>query len=192
MRRANERKRMTRRPLLLVGVAIALSALIAGSAAWAATSNSPRRTTRPHDAAPAGPTLSASQILSIAESAATAAGDANPTAIEQSAAPVTRTAATAATGADTVDDSAPSYLVAVRGSFVQRAVTPPLGPQVAAGRTGPTIDYPVLILMVSAATGQVTDFGLASNYPDMASVGQTTTTTPAPSQSMSSARRGAR
>lgn len=105
------------------------------------------------------------KILAIALRAAAGAGDPTPTLIQHSAGP--RGKANLISSEDITGGQHHSYLIAERGHFV---VTDSEGVPGSAIPRGS-----VLTLVVNAASGQVTDFGVQNNYPNLAALGPVTT-----------------
>ena len=140
----------TPRRLVVLGLAGALSAWGAIAVSVAAT-KAPRR--EPH--------LSERRIVRIAEQAAAQAGDPTPTLIQHSAG--TRRNANRVDSGDIVPGRQRSYLIAERGHFVFKDVPTPSAAPAPAGT--------VLTLIVSAASGRITDIGVADRYPRLARLG---------------------
>jgi|SRR5579884_48395 len=111
------------------------------------------------------PRLTEKRILSLAEAAARSNGDPHPTLIQH--AEGTRFDANRLGGGDLVFEWNWSYLIAVRGHFAARDFTGPPGARAPRGS--------VITLVVDAASGRVTDFGLSSRYPDLAKLGPVST-----------------
>lgn len=141
---------MVRRRLLVGALAVGL--MVAGIAASAIASSHPA-SARPH--------LSGPRILRIAETAATRAGDPNPTLIQHSAG--TRRRANLIASGDQVPGRRWSYLIAERGHFVLKNPTQPLAARAPRGS--------VLTLVVDASTGKITDSGLSNRYPHLTALG---------------------
>lgn len=114
--------------------------------------------------------FSASEISSLALAKAAQAGDPRPELIQHVRG--TREAATSLTGSivDGLAGQADSYLVAIRGRFTIPKPVPPAEPP-----SGETVTYSVMTLVLDAATGQVTDFGLSNEYPQLSTLGPVTT-----------------
>ena len=112
-------------------------------------------------------------MLRLALAVAARNGDPEPALIQHTIG--TREAATKTTGS-WVESDEPSYLIAMRGNFTARR---PRRPYVADrhSRDPPpeTITYSVQVLVVSVATGHITDSGGGDEYPDLASVGPVVT-----------------
>jgi hypothetical protein len=112
----------------------------------------------------ASTSLTQAQITGIALGFAANAGDPTPTLVEH--VETTRSQAVEASSADTVQNNAASYLIAMRGNFVlQDAPRPP-------GAAAPTGS--VLTLVIDAQTGQLTDIGVQDNVPDLSQLGPVT------------------
>ena len=109
------------------------------------------------------PRLSEQRLLHLAEDAAIRAGDPHPSLIQHAAGP--RLEAGLVGSGDVVNEWNWSYLIAERGHFAQTG----------AGLGNTTITGSVLTLVVDAATGQVTDFGLSKRYPQLRHLGVVTT-----------------
>lgn len=108
--------------------------------------------------------LSESQIVSIADGYAASYGDSSPGSIEHVEAP--RQAAVLAASGDVVSDNREVILIVERGSFVGAGVPRPSGAAAPQGS--------VLTLAIDAQTGELTDLGIQSNVPDLASLGPVT------------------
>jgi hypothetical protein len=118
----------------------------------------------------AEPQLSEKTILTLARRAAANAGDRTPTLIQHVES--TRFEAVRISSDDLVFEWNWSYLIAVRGHFVANDVSIPPGAKAPTGS--------VMTLVVDAATGQGTDFGLSKRYPPLAELGRVTTDFRAP------------
>ena len=87
----------------------------------------------------------------------------------------TREAVTRTTGSIVFDDQ-PSYLIAVRGTFMVRARGPWVPPELRRHPSaGDDVSYSVQVLVVDIAFGRITDSGNSDHYPDLASVGPVVT-----------------
>jgi hypothetical protein len=144
-------------PRTLVIVAVAAGLMVAGVVAVSSLAAARSRPGRPH--------LTESRIVQIAERAAAAAGDRTPTLIQHSEG--TRQRANEIASGDRVPGKRWSYLIAERGSFVLKSVSPPPGARPPRGS--------VLTLVVDAVTGTVSDFGVSNQYPNLAALGAVTT-----------------
>jgi hypothetical protein len=111
------------------------------------------------------PQLTEQQILRVALRAAAGAGDPRPTLIQH--AEGSRSAANFLASRDLIPSSAWSYLIAERGRFIAYGASPPLGAPLPRGS--------VMTIVVDAATGRVTDFGISNYYPPLARLGAVTT-----------------
>lgn len=111
------------------------------------------------------PRLSETRLLAIAEGAATSGGDPTPTIIQHAAG--RRFEANLVASGDEVFEWNWSYLIAIRGRF-----SFPNAPRLAGG---PAPGGSVITLVVDAATGEVTDSGVAKTFPDLAKLGPVTT-----------------
>lgn len=111
------------------------------------------------------PHLSERTVLALANRAATGAGDPSPTLIQHVES--TRFNAVRISSGDLVFAWNWSYLIAVRGHFIATDVSVPPGAKAPTGS--------VLTLVVDAATGQTTDFGLGNRYPPLTELGPVTT-----------------
>lgn len=121
-----------------------------------------RRSRRLHDRHAA---LTSPDIGSAARAFAASFGDSSPTSIEHVEAP--RNEAVFATSNDVIPDSRETFLVVERGSFVDhnRAFRLP---------GGSPLSGSVLTLVIDASSGQVTDFGIQDNVPDLSGLGPIT------------------
>ena len=112
-------------------------------------------------------------LLQLALAVAARKGDPEPTLIQHTIG--TREAATKTTGSWVESDDA-SYLIAMRGNFTAQS---PRRPFVPGGQppdaAAETISYSVQVLVVSIATGCITDSGGGNEYPDLGSVGPVVT-----------------
>jgi hypothetical protein len=117
--------------------------------------------------APRGPKprLPEKRLLRIAKDAAASAGDPHPRLIQHAAG--TRFDAVRISSGDLVFEWNWSYLIAERGHFICDACDGPPGAKPPTGT--------VLTLVVDAADGQVTDFGLSRRYPHLRRLGHVTT-----------------
>lgn len=132
-----------------------------GSSAAASTATSPS-TSSPASAA--GAALTAAQVTQIAEGFATAMNDSFPTTIEHVAS--TRHQAVFALSADDVPGPGSVYAIVMRGQFIdENAPRPPE----ASAPTGP-----VLTMVIDAGTGELTDFGIGNQVPDLSGLGTVT------------------
>lgn len=112
-------------------------------------------------------------VLKLALAVAARKGDPEPTLIQHTIG--TREAATKTTGS-WVESEDPSYLIAMRGNFTAASPRRPFVPGGHSPDTAPeTISYSVQVLVVSIATGRVTDSGGGNEYPDLGSVGRVVT-----------------
>ena len=128
---------------------------------------------RPDAARPHPIVRDETDVLQLALAVAARKGDPEPTLIQHTIG--TREAATKTTGSWVKGDE-PSYLIAMRGNFTARRPFRPFVP----GRPSPdaapeTVSYSVQVLVVSIATGCITDTGGGDEYPDLGSVGQVVT-----------------
>lgn len=114
--------------------------------------------------------LSESRIVSIAISAAAAAGEPTPTSIRH--AEGTRAHANLVASGEVVPGSRDSFLIVVTGKFVARNAPVPPGAPAPIGS--------VLTLVVDASTGEQTDFGIQDNVPNLAALGPVSTDRSAP------------
>lgn len=127
-------------------------------------------TTTGSAATPTGP-MTTAQIKSLVMTDAAGMGDSTPTDISYSA-PVTRNAANAASGDGAIiggaDGTASGYiLVVAHGHFTgYDAITPPGDNNYPTGT--------VMIMVVDATTGEVTDGGIQNSTPDMSAIGPVT------------------
>ena len=112
-------------------------------------------------------------VLRLALAVAARNGDPEPTLIQHTIG--TREAATKTTGS-WVESDDPSYLIAMRGNFTARSPRRPFVPGGHSPDAAPeTVSYSVQVLVVSIATGRITDSGGGNEYPDLGSVGQVVT-----------------
>ena len=111
-------------------------------------------------------------LVTLARAQAAAAGDAAPTLIQHVL--TTRQRANLAAGGDKVPGDNPSYLVAIRGNYTVQRALPPIPPG-APAPTQTTANYSVITLVVDASTGQITDYGISDEYPNLDSVGAVST-----------------
>jgi len=115
--------------------------------------------------------MTTAQIKSLVMTDAAGMGDSTPTDISYSA-PVTRNAANAASGDGAIiggaDGTASGYiLVVAHGHFTgYDAITPPGDNNYPTGT--------VMIMVVDATTGEVTDGGIQNSTPDMSAIGPVT------------------
>jgi len=114
--------------------------------------------------------MTTAQIKSLVMTDAAATGDSTPTDISYSP-PVTRNAANAASGDGAVIGgsygSASGYiLVVAHGNFTATDAAIPNGAPVPTGT--------VMMLVVDATTGQVTDSGIENTTPDLSTLGPVT------------------
>jgi len=137
-------------------ITLALAAGLVGvgtlAVAWTASS-SPQGSTAPPPAE--------QRILTIALKAAARLGDPSPVLIQHSAG--TRHGANLVASGDGVSGSQWSYLIAERGHFVTTDAQIP-GPAAALRGT-------VITIIVNARTGEITDGGISSRYPHLATLG---------------------
>ena len=111
------------------------------------------------------PRLSESKILALATQAAAGAGDRSPLLIQH--AEGTHFDAVLISSRNFVFEWNWSVLIAVRGHFTANGAPIPAGAKPPSGT--------VLTLVVNAASGQVTDFGIGDRYPPLAQLGPVTT-----------------
>jgi hypothetical protein len=145
---------MCRRRLLAMGVAVAAGA----SAALVALSASP--STKAEEVAATSQSISEAAIISIAEQAAASSGDTSPTLIQHVEAP--RAEAVEKSMGAVVEGNQDSVLIAEHGAF-----SGPAGPIPAHAPTSGS----VLLLVMDAGSGKITDFAIQDSYPDLASIG---------------------
>jgi hypothetical protein len=108
-----------------------------------------------------GEPLSTAQLTAIAVTEPAAHGDATPTDI--SYAQGTHTNAEQVATGDIVQGNSPSYLIVLHGHFI---VTDSQGLPGSPIPTGT-----VMTLVIDAASGQLTDFGVSPTTPDLAKLG---------------------
>jgi hypothetical protein len=111
------------------------------------------------------PQLPEKRILRLAMAAAKQGGDPRPSLIQHAAS--THFKAVLIGQGDLVFEWNWSYLIAVRGHFSYSGLGPP--------GSSSTVHGTVITLVVDAATGQVTDFGVSNRYPPLARLGKVTT-----------------
>ncbi len=111
------------------------------------------------------PTLSERRILTLAEQAASRSGDPNPTLIQHVAG--TRFDAVYISSGALIFEYSWSYLIAVRGHFIDKYASGPAGSKPPTGT--------VITLVVDERTRQVTDGGIGNRYPPLAKLGPVTT-----------------
>lgn len=116
-------------------------------------------------AAIAHSTLPERRLLALAEHAAKADGDAEPTLIQHAAG--TRYDAVRISSGDLVYEWNWSYLIAIRGHFIATDVSVPAGAPAPSGT--------VITLVVDAKTAHVTDGGIGNLYPPLRRLGPVTT-----------------
>jgi hypothetical protein len=121
---------------------------------------------RRNSAQGAGPSLTEPQIDQIALNAAAGlGGDPNPSSIKHVAGPRDQTVF--ALSGDQVNSNNSVYAIVMRGSFV---ADDSLVPSDASAPTGS-----VLVVVIDASTGELTDFGVQNQVPDLARLGPVTT-----------------
>jgi hypothetical protein len=140
------------RRILVIVLAAGVVAGVALAAAWASTSGGTKASK---------PQLTEGRILRIALRSAAAAGDATPTLIQHSEG--TRYHANRVASGDIVPGGRWSYLIAVRGHFVLKDASVPMGASAPRGT--------VLTLVINARTGEGTDGGVSDRYPDLSKLG---------------------
>lgn len=111
------------------------------------------------------PRLGEDKILALATQAATGAGDPSPSLIQH--AEGTHFDAVLISSGDLVFEWNWSVLIALRGHFTANGAPIPAGAKAPTGT--------VLTLVVNAATGEVTDFGIGDIYPPLVQLGPVTT-----------------
>lgn len=114
--------------------------------------------------ASASPSLSSSQIKSIAMGFSAGFGDPNPGLIEHVES--SRSEAVLASSGDSVSDNREVFLIVAKGNFVDDNAPRPPGAPAPSGS--------VLTLTVDAQSGELTDFGIQQSVPDLASLGPVT------------------
>jgi hypothetical protein len=148
-----------RRAALAAGIAAAL----AGAVFWGTMTT----------AASAGPAFSPSQIAGLARAIVAKNGDNAPTLIQHATG--ARADANRIGGGDVVFSDQPSYLIVVHGHFTVTPQLPPIPPGVSIPPQPQTLTYSTMTLVVDASTGQVTDYGLTNDHPDLSALGTVTT-----------------
>jgi hypothetical protein len=116
-----------------------------------------------------GATLSVAQLSAIAVREAAGAGEATPTDISYAQGP--RANAVQVASGDVVQGDSSSYLIVLHGHFVVQ------GSQGLPGSPTPTGS--VMTLVVDAASGNITDFGVAPVTPALSKLGPVTVIPPA-------------
>jgi hypothetical protein len=107
-------------------------------------------------------TLTGAQVTQVALDVASGFGDADPTSLKYALS--TRQAAVAEISEDQVSGSEPAFAVVMTGKFA--------GPSLPRPPDAPAPAGPVLALVIDATTGQVSDFGIKDDAPDLADLGQ--------------------
>lgn len=108
--------------------------------------------------------LTESQIDAMAVGFSASLGDPSPTSIEYAEGP--RNQAVSLSSEDTVPDTSDSLLIVVQGDFMDDNVPEPPGDSDPTGS--------VLTLVVDAQSGELTDFGIQDDVPDLSSLGPVT------------------
>jgi hypothetical protein len=126
------------------------------------------------DAQSPRPTLrDETDVLQLTLAIAARKGDREPALIQHTIG--TREAATKTTGSWVRSDE-PCYLIAMRGNFTAPRPRRPYVPGRHSHDAVPeTVSYSVQVLVVSIATGRITDSGGGNEYPDLDSVGRVVT-----------------
>jgi hypothetical protein len=126
-----------------------------------------------------------SQILALAKSVAARAGDPTPCLIQHSIGTREQANRVMTGGAHLVPGEEECYLIAIQGHFSGPVSLPPLAPR----SVQRTTIWSVQMLVINAATGQVTDAGGSDEYPDLAALGPVITdySTPEPDEGQSHA-----
>jgi hypothetical protein len=123
--------------------------------------------------ASAGPAFRPAQIPGLARAIAAKSGDNAPSLIQHATG--TRADADRVVSGDVVFSDQPSYLIAVHGHFTVTPQLPPIPPGVSIPPQPKTLTYSTMTLVVDASTGQVTDYGLTNDNPDLSALGPVTT-----------------
>ncbi len=110
------------------------------------------------------------KILTLARSAAASKRDPTPSLIQHATGTRQHANRVMTGGAHLVPGDEPSYLIAIRGEFSGWARQPPFPP-----RPPQLARWTAQMLVVDAATGQVTDSGGSNDYPDLTALGPVTT-----------------
>jgi hypothetical protein len=116
-----------------------------------------------------------SKLLALARSVAASTRDPTPSLIQHAAGTRERANHVMTGGDHFVPGQEKSILIAIRGHFSGTARRPPFPPTPPVPTT-----WSVQMLVVNAATGQVTDSGGSNDYPDLASLGPVITDYSAP------------
>ena len=117
-----------------------------------------------------------SQILRLAQETARRLGDPAPSLIQHAVGTREEANHVMTHGENWVPGDDRSYLIAIKGSFSSIMPTPPMH-----RKDPPEIRrWSVQMLVVDAATGQVTDSGGSNDYPDLESLGRVVTDDPTP------------
>jgi hypothetical protein len=114
---------------------------------------------------PSATGLSPASLAAIASGMAAATGESTPAAI-QSVETTRADAVYAASQGDTISSSEEVFLISMEGHFTASSVPRPPGAPAPTGT--------VLTAVVDASTGQVTDWGLSANAPDLTALGAVT------------------
>jgi hypothetical protein len=118
----------------------------------------------PSPSAETGTPLTESQITQTAQEFAARMGDSTPTSIEHVEG--TRQQTVLALTGDKVSTNPDVYAIVMQGNFVANNMPVPAGVSAPSGS--------VLTLVIDASTGQMTDFSIGSQVPDLASLGPVT------------------
>ena len=110
------------------------------------------------------------KILTLARSAAASKPDPTPSLIQHAAGTRQHANHVMTTGGHLVPGDELSYLIAIRGDFSGSARQPPFPP-----KPPRLARWTVQMLVIDAATGQVTDSGGSNDYPDLPALGPVTT-----------------
>jgi hypothetical protein len=117
------------------------------------------------------PIFHESQILPLARSVAASKRDAMPTLIQHSTSTRELANHVMTSGAHVVPGAETSHLIAIRGNFSGPTRRPPS----LAALPEEIVTWSVQMLVVNAATGQVTDSGGSNDHPDLVALGPVTT-----------------
>lgn len=124
-----------------------------------------------------------SMLVQLARQVAARHGDPDPELIQHAIG--TREEVTRTTGSIVFSDE-PSYIVVVKGKFHARSRTPPIPAGLTVPKQPEFVSYPIQVLVVNIATGEMTDSGSTHDYPNLAPLGRVATDHPAPSDASES------
>lgn len=125
------------------------------------------------------PEFTTADIPSLAVSVAARHGDPAPSLVQYSQS--TRGEANLVAMGAVVPSEEKSYLIVIRGHFVDPIYYPPIPPGYDVSSQPSTMKYSVIALVVDAATGRITDSSHSDNVPDLARLGPVQTALATPS-----------